>query len=174
MARTIDQWVDSLARGLTLVPAEMRQAKAAELVHGTQVFQRNAPRGRKRLQSGKARGYPALYRSILTDRTEGALYTQHPGAELLEHGGIVRPLRGRFLRISLRAGGAAAGTVTIPLSGGRRAVMSGGRASRLLAILVPFVAIRARRWISRSLAETTRGADERIADQVLRGEVTGG
>jgi hypothetical protein len=177
VARTIDQWIDQLAKSLKQIPEDQRRAKAEELVRGVRIFQANAPRSGKRLRSGAARGYPALVRSIKTDSPEGALYTEHPGADIQDKGGVVRPLRGRFLVIPVARGWfsrAGKDTVTLPISGGRRVVLSEGKARRLLAILVPFVTIKATQWATKSAAETARGSEDRIADHVLRDEVRGG
>jgi hypothetical protein len=165
MPRTVDQWVEATTKRLTAVPAEMRKATAAQLVRGVQELQRTAPRrqGPRLVRKG-----PSLYHSIKVDRQGAHVFTDHPGAALLERGGKVSPTRGRYLVIPLRRAYVAGGRqfFALPERNGMRAVVPRGGGAPV-AILARFVFVRARKWITRGVDVAEQGADERIADTVL-------
>lgn len=172
MARTLDQWVADTARSLRQVPEDVRGAAARQLVRGVQELQRFAPRR----QGPKLKRTPSLYRSIKMDRQGLSVYTDHPGAQLLEYGGRVTPKRGKFLLVPLKRSFLASGRqfFTLPERNGVRVVVEQRPGKRRLgppaALLLRRVFIRARRWVSRAVETAERGAVERIASQVLAAE----
>lgn len=166
MPRTVEQWVEATARSLKHVPEDMRKGAARQLVRGVQELQRSAPRrnGPRLVRRG-----PALYHSIKMSRKGLHVFTDHPGAELLERGGKITPTRGRYLIVPLRRAYVAGGRefFALPERNGARVVLQQGGRGAPVALLLRHVFVRARRWISRGVDVAERGATERMADAVL-------
>jgi hypothetical protein len=166
MARSLEQWVDSVAKQLRNVPEDMRKATALQLVKGVQELQRTAPR---RQRPKLVRRGPALYHSIKMERQALHVYTDHPGAEILDRGGVIKP-RGQFLLVPLTRAAIAVGqTITVPGRNGSRVVLPKG-GGKPLGLLLRRVFIRPRKWITRGIEVAEQGADERIANAILPGE----
>ena len=170
MARTLEQWVTSLARQLKDVPEDAREGVARQLVRGVQELQRTSPRrqGPRLVRNG-----PALYHSIKVERQALHVFTDHPGANLLDFGGRVTPTRGRYLVIPLRRAYVAGGRqfFALPERNGRRVVVQrNGRRLVPVAVRARFVFVRGRKWVQRAVELAERDADRRIAQAVLPGE----
>ena len=98
------------------------------------------------------------------------VYTDHPAADLLETGGVVRPTRSAFLVVPIKGAtwpfGKAGFFTTRPRDGRERVVLHRRRRG-VFAVFKRFVIMRPTGWQAKSREEIGRGEPDRIADTVL-------
>lgn len=171
MPRTLEQWIDAEHRKMQKVHSNIDRAATAELVLNVRELQKTMPRGKwPRRGSQKARGYKVLHQSIKIDHKNLSTFTDHPGAETLEHGATMRPKRKRWLTLPLKGSWTPgkAGFMAIRTKSGNLAIVHQKRPqSGIVGLFLKQAVIPKTRWITRGNAATVAGSDERIADKVI-------